>query len=82
MNVLIKPSKLNGVVKVVSSKSLSHRYVIAAGLAKGTSVVSNVLDSNDLSATKQALKGLNVEFEGEKVIAHGFKLINDTVDCI
>lgn len=82
MNILIKPSKLNGTVKVVSSKSLSHRYVIAAGLAKGTSVVSNVLDSNDLSATKEALKGLNVAFEGEKVISSGYKLINDTVDCI
>ncbi|BCR35480.1 3-phosphoshikimate 1-carboxyvinyltransferase [Mariniplasma anaerobium] len=82
MKVTIKPSKLNGTVKVVSSKSLSHRYVIAAGLAKGTSVVSNVLDSNDLSATKKALEGLNVTFEDEKVISSGYKLISDTVDCI
>jgi 3-phosphoshikimate 1-carboxyvinyltransferase len=82
MKVIIKPSKLNGTVHVVSSKSLSHRYVIAAGLAKGTSVVSNVLDSNDLSATKKALQGLNVSFEDEKVIGSGYKLINNTVDCI
>ncbi len=81
MNVTIKPSKLSGVVGVVSSKSLSHRYVIAAGLAKGTSVVYNVLDSQDLSATKKAMEGLNVRFEDEKVIAEDYKLIHNEVFC-
>ncbi|MFA5470415.1 MAG: 3-phosphoshikimate 1-carboxyvinyltransferase [Acholeplasmataceae bacterium] len=81
MNVVIKPSKLNGVIQVVSSKSLSHRYVIAAGLAKGTSIVYNVLDSEDLTATKKALEGLNVSFDQEKVIASGYKLINNEVFC-
>ena len=81
MKTTLKPSKLNGIVKVVSSKSLSHRYVIAAGLAKGTSVVSNVLDSDDLCATRKALEGLNVEFDNEKVIGHGYELIHNKVDC-
>lgn len=81
MNVTIKPSKLNGNVGVVSSKSLSHRYVIAAGLAKGTSIVYNVLDSEDLDATKTALKGLNVEFKDEKVIGSGFKVVSNDVYC-
>ena len=81
MNVTIKPSKLNGNVGVVSSKSLSHRYVIAAGLAKGKSIVYNVLDSEDLDATKKALKGLNVEFIDEKVIGSGFKVISNDVYC-
>jgi 3-phosphoshikimate 1-carboxyvinyltransferase len=81
MNVTIKPSTLNGVVDVVSSKSLSHRYVIAAGLAKGTSIVYNVLDSEDLSATKKALENLNVKFEGEKIISSGYKLLNQDVFC-
>jgi 3-phosphoshikimate 1-carboxyvinyltransferase len=81
MNVTIKPSKLNGNVGVVSSKSLSHRYVIAAGLAKGISNVYNVLDSEDLAATKKALEGLNVEFKDEKVIASGFKVVSNDVYC-
>ncbi len=81
MNVTIKPSKLNGNVGVVSSKSLSHRYVIAAGLAKGISNVYNVLDSEDLDATKKALEGLNVEFKDEKVIASGFKVVSNDVYC-
>lgn len=81
MNVVIKPSKLNGVVHVVSSKSLSHRYVIAAGLAKGTSIVYNVLDSEDLTATKKALEGLNVSFDQEKVISSGYELLNNEVFC-
>jgi 3-phosphoshikimate 1-carboxyvinyltransferase len=81
MNVTIKPSKLNGNVGVVSSKSLSHRYVIAAGLAKGVSNVYNVLDSEDLDATKKALEGLNVEFKDEKIIASGFKVVSNDVYC-
>lgn len=82
MKTKLTPSKLNGIIKVVSSKSLSHRYVIAAGLAKGVSVISNVLDSDDLSATKKALEGLNVVFDHEKVIGSGYKLINSKVDCL
>lgn len=81
MNIIIQPSKLKGVVNVVSSKSLSHRYVIAAGLATGTSKIHNVLDSKDLEATKKALEGLNVSFVDDKIIPSTFKLMNDFVDC-
>ena len=48
MNVIIKPKKLNGNVTIPPSKSLSHRAIIAASLAKGTSIISNVLFSKDI----------------------------------
>ncbi len=66
--MIIKPHPLTGEITVISSKSLSHRYVIAAGLSNGISHISNVLESDDLIATKKALEALNVTFDNEKII--------------
>ena len=43
MKVLIRPKKLSGTINVVPSKSYSHRAIIAASLADGESIISNVL---------------------------------------
>lgn len=56
MNVVIKPHKLSGDVVIPPSKSLSHRAIIAASLAEGTSVISNVLYSKDIRATIAAMR--------------------------
>ena len=81
MNITIEPKNLSGNVKVVSSKSLSHRYLIAAGLAKGRSTISSVLESKDLDATKHALFSLGVKFQGEHVIGGNLSLIENSIDC-
>ena len=81
MKMTIQPTKLKGTLQVVSSKSLSHRYIIAAGLAKGTSVIKNVLDSDDLTATKNALSALGVTFDQNKVIGNELKLNHHEIDC-
>jgi 3-phosphoshikimate 1-carboxyvinyltransferase len=81
MNVTITPSPLSGTLKVISSKSLSHRYVIASGLAKGISTITNVLDSDDLSATKQVLSQLGTRFEGDQIIGSEVKLNQKELDC-
>ena len=53
MNVIIKPSKLSGEIVVPPSKSLSHRAIIAASLAKGKSKISNVIiNSKPIMATE------------------------------
>ncbi len=70
MNVVIEPRKLTGFLNVISSKSLSHRYVIAAGLALGKSTIHNVLDSDDLKATKDALFHFGVRFEHDDIYGH------------
>lgn len=58
--VKITPGKLAGEIIVPPSKSLSHRAVIAAGLSKGTSVVDNIIFSEDITATCKAMEALGV----------------------
>ncbi|CCV64793.1 DAHP synthase/ 3-phosphoshikimate 1-carboxyvinyltransferase [Alteracholeplasma palmae J233] len=79
--MIIKPSPLSGTIKIVSSKSLSHRYIIAAGLSEGMSKIENVLDSDDLTATKKALEALGVTFSNDLVRGTFPKLMNSTIDA-
>ncbi|MFA6800959.1 MAG: 3-phosphoshikimate 1-carboxyvinyltransferase [Acholeplasmataceae bacterium] len=80
MDVRIKPSNLSGEIAIISSKSLSHRYVIAAALSNQDSIVKNVLESNDLQATKAALNVIGAKFEGDKIMPANFKLIANTIN--
>lgn len=43
------------------SKSLSHRYVICASLANGTSIIKNTLKSDDLTRTKIILEQIGAK---------------------
>jgi 3-phosphoshikimate 1-carboxyvinyltransferase len=63
MDIRIKPKSLQGEIEVIASKSLSHRYVIAAALSNEKCVISNVLKSKDLEATKNALAALGASFD-------------------
>lgn len=56
MNIEITPKELNGTVNIPPSKSMSHRAVIAASLADGESIIENVIMSNDIEATCEAMK--------------------------
>ena len=51
MNIKITPAKLSGRVTVPPSKSVAHRMIIAAALAKGRSVIDNLYPSVDILAT-------------------------------
>ncbi len=44
------------IINAPASKSLSHRTLIAAALANGVSVVSSVLDSDDITRTRGCLE--------------------------
>ena len=61
MNVTITPTKLHGSVTPPPSKSQAHRLLIAAPLAQGESVISNVALSEDIKATIRCLKELGAE---------------------
>ena len=63
MNLLFSPSHLHGTIQAVPSKSASHRAIICAGLANGTSRIDNIIFSEDIYATIECLKAL-----GAKVI--------------
>ena len=54
-------------VTAPASKSLSHRYCIAAALACGESSLEHVLESRDLQQTRAILMGAGARFE---VVGH------------
>ena len=89
MSIEIKSNKLKGTVNIPPSKSLSHRAIIAASLCEGESIIENIILSDDIKATINAMRSFGVEIEeikGEryKLIINGkkkLKLINRTIDC-
>lgn len=66
MDVIITPNKLSGSVVIPPSKSLSHRAIIAASLANGKSKISNVMYSNDIKATINAMRACGAKIEEYK----------------
>jgi len=56
--IAIKAKKLKGSVQVPPSKSMAHRAIICASLARGKSVIRNIEYSKDIEATILAMKSL------------------------
>ena len=57
-NVVLEPCRLDGVVRVPASKSMGHRYLIAAALAEGESRIDGLGTSRDIEATRACLATL------------------------
>ena len=76
-------------VRVPGDKSISHRALILAVLANGTSRVTGLLDSADVRSTARALRGLGAEIsdlsrEGTTVIGGGARALrapSAALDC-
>lgn len=85
MNVKITHGKLVGTVTVPPSKSVAHRMIIAAALAKGKSVITNLYPSVDILATIDAMRalGADIAFKNNTAVINGFKNIPEKalVDC-
>ena len=73
MNITITPAKLAGTIVPPPSKSQAHRALIAAALAHGESVISNVALSQDIEATLRCLEELGAEFtvDGSTITVRG-----------
>ncbi len=74
MRVLIHPGRVqNGHVLIPPSKSMAHRAILCAALAKGTSVISNLDYSEDIQATLSGLRqlGAQIEQDQDRAIIHG-----------
>ena len=85
-DIIITPAPLTGNVSVPTSKSVSHRAVICASLAEGTSVLKGILVSDDLVATIQAMEALGavIRQEGDELIITGTdctKPVHHTIAC-
>lgn len=63
MNIKINPKTLHGKIEAPASKSVAHRILICAALAKGKSTVKLNKTSEDIEATASCLKSLGVTIE-------------------
>ena len=59
---------LRGRVTVPGDKSISHRALLLAALAEGTSVVRGLSDGDDVARTRAAIEALGAGVDGEKII--------------
>ena len=55
-------AKIDGVVHLPGSKSLSNRALLLAALAKGTTKITNLLESDDTRHMLNALKQLGIKY--------------------
>ena len=62
--LLLNPiNKVDGEINLPGSKSLSNRALLLAALAKGTTTLTNLLDSDDIHHMLNALKKLGVNYQ-------------------
>ncbi|KAI0500228.1 hypothetical protein KFK09_018437 [Dendrobium nobile] len=64
--IVLQPiNEISGTVKLPGSKSLSNRILLLAALSEGTTVVDNLLDSDDVRYMLAALKTLGLSVEDD-----------------
>jgi len=63
MDIKIYPGKLKGDITPPPSKSYLHRAIICASLAKGQSVIKNILIGEDIQQTIEAFRSLGVSIQ-------------------
>ena len=68
-----KISQISGEVSLPGDKSMSHRSLLFAALAEGTSTIKNLLESEDVQTTQECLRKLGVKIwqEGETYFVEG-----------
>ncbi len=66
MKVEIKPEDTGGEIYIPPSKSVTHRAIIAAALANGTSRIDHVLLSQDIKATLETIKVFGAEVTSDQ----------------
>lgn len=80
---------LSGEIAVPGDKSISHRSIILASIAEGTSTVSGFLEGEDCLATVRAFRAMGVRIEGPQngqIVVHGvgkygLKAPEAPIDC-
>ena len=80
MNIRIFPSVARGTVSAPPSKSMAHRLLICAALAKGESRIDGISDCEDVQATLDCLNALGAEckIDNNKVIVKGINFYNQS----
>jgi 3-phosphoshikimate 1-carboxyvinyltransferase len=83
-----KAKNLTGIITPPSDKSISHRALLFSSLALGKSVISNILDSEDVLNMVKALKALGVKIINKNNVYYvtgvglnGFSTPNKFIYC-
>ena len=76
-NILVRPQKtpLRGTVKVPGDKSISHRAIMLAAMADGTSHIRNWLPAGDTIATLEAFRSMGVSIQIQNQTAQAWDLV-------
>jgi 3-phosphoshikimate 1-carboxyvinyltransferase len=72
---------LRGRVRVPGDKSISHRALLLAALAEGTSVVRGLSDGDDVVRTRTAVEAMGAAVEGDRV-AGGPSRLHEPYDVV
>ena len=62
-----KAHGLRGVIRVPGDKSMSHRALLLAALAEGTSVVSGLSAGEDVQRTAAAVTAMGAAIDGDRI---------------
>ncbi len=88
MKVKIFPGEIKqSLIKIPPSKSMAHRAIICASLAKGKSTITNIDYSVDIKTTIDAMRllGAKIEEKVDSVVIDGIEdfnqLINNRINC-
>jgi 3-phosphoshikimate 1-carboxyvinyltransferase len=72
---------LRGRITVPGDKSISHRALLLAALAEGTSVVRGLSDGDDVARTRAAVEAMGATFDGDKITG-GRSLLHEPGDVL
>ena len=61
--IISKTKPLKGEITVAADKSISHRAVIFSALARGESIIRNLLEAEDIQSTCRCMKNLGVDIQ-------------------
>ena len=63
MDIVITPSKLNGCIKAIPSKSMAHRILICAAFADAETKILCAETNQDIEATARCLRALGADIQ-------------------
>jgi len=84
MNIKITPSRLNGEIPAIPSKSYAHRILIASALSDSPTEISLGRISKDIGATIDALTALGARISyapGKIIVSPSIPAENPVVNC-
>ncbi len=67
LSVIKNDIALKGEIKIPGDKSISHRSLIFAALANGQTKITNLLESEDVINTANALRNMSVDIEKKTI---------------